>query len=375
MDIDTGFSAGKKIDRYVVEAFLGEGGVAMVYRVRHVHLDSLHALKVLAVNDAETKRRLIDEGKSQASLRHPNIVAVTDAFLYEGQPCLIIDYVEGPSLHDLLEEHAPTLEEALEVFRGILRGVHAAHRHGLVHRDLKPENVLLAKTAEGIVPKVADFGLVKILARGSGQQDTEGGTFLGTPQYMSPEQISNPARVDHRADMFSLGCLLFEMVCGEMAFDAENTYDALNRIMNKEYSRPESLNPDLPETVISAIDGLLAHDAAERTPDCATVIALLYGNEEHLGSNNEDTQEIARKSIIRLGSETSKIIHEHDTGQPSPRRWATPAAMSTHLRAQPKPALSPWAERCWVGLIAFMSGLLGVIVGLYTAKWLGLLVI
>jgi len=372
MDVDAGLATGRQIDRYVIESFLGEGGVAMVYRVRHLHLDSVHALKVLSVNDQETKRRLIDEGKSQAGLRHPNIVAVTDALLHEGQPCLIIEYVDGPSLHDLLEEHAPNLDEALEIFRGILRGVDAAHRHGLVHRDLKPENVLLAKTADGIVPKVADFGLVKVLARGSGH-NTEGGTFLGTPQYMSPEQISNPARVDHRADMFSLGCLLFEMVCGEMAFDAENTYDALNRIMNKEYTRPESLRPELPEVVIRAIDGLLAHEADERMPNCETVLGLLYGDDERTRQESDDTQEVARNAVVQLGRETARFIHDHPTDRPTPQRWATPAASSPYWQAHPTRELSPWAERLWIAAIAFMSALLGVIVGLYSARWLGLL--
>ncbi len=361
------------MDRYTVEEFLGEGGVAMVYRVKHVHLESIHALKLLAVNDQETKRRLIDEGKSQANLRHPNVLAVTDAFLHNGQPCLIMEYVDGPSLYDLLEEYDPTLQEALELFRGILRGVDAAHRHGLVHRDLKPENVLLAQTDDGVVPKVADFGLVKVLAKGAAQRDTAGGTFLGTPQYMSPQQISDPASVDHRADMFSLGCLLFEMVCGEMPFAAENTYDALTRIMNDDYLPPESIRPDLPSHVVAAINGLLDHDVEKRTADCSILMDELYDGADQIRSASENTQEIERESVVALGPRAETIIRDHSTARPA-RRVRVPAVVSA-MFVEPEGGddqLSAAAERVWIGIIAFMSGMLGVIVGLYVARFVGL---
>jgi len=362
------------IDRYIVVDFLGEGGAARVYKVKHYHLQSIHALKVLAVNDAETKRRLIEEGRSQASLRHPNVVAVTDALLHEGQPCLVIEFVDGPSLYDLMDEYKPNLEEALELFRGILRGVDAAHRHGLVHRDLKPENVLLAQTDRGVVPKVADFGLVKVLAKGAGHRDTSSGTFLGTPQYMSPEQISDPASVDPRADMFSLGCLLFEMVCGQVAFDADNTYEALNKIMNSEYPPPESLVPNLPKHIKDAINGLLAHEAKDRTADCSILMDQLYGGVEKIRSASDDTQEIARESVVALGPRAERIIKGGTTARPR-KRLRLPGVVGSIFEdgVRNPDQLSARAEQIWIGVIAFMAGMMGVVVGLYVARFLGLL--
>ena len=333
----------------------------------------MHALKLLSVNDQETKRRLIDEGRSMARLSHPNIVSVSDALLHEGHPCLVIEYVDGPSLYDFLEDYKPTLEEALELFRGILRGVDAAHRHGLVHRDLKPENVLLATSSHGVLPKVADFGLVKSLAKGPGQRDTVGGTFLGTPQYMSPEQISDPASVDHRADMFSLGCLLFEMVCGELAFEAENTYDAMNKILNDEYPDPLSIRPDLPKHVVQAIHGLLANKLEDRTASCSALMDQLYGGVEKIRSASDDTQEIARDSAVLLGLRAKSIIQNKTTARPA-RRVRLPGMVSDLIHDNASSdQLSALAERIWIGIIAFMSGMLGVIVGLYVARFLGLI--
>jgi hypothetical protein len=173
--------------------------------------------------------------------------------------------------------------------------------------------------------------------------------------------------------MFSLGCLLFEIVCGEMAFAADNTYDALNRIMNKEYPRPESIRPELPDIVIQVIDGLLAHESNERISNCSTVIELLYGDDERLRNTSEDTQEVARDAIVQLGQTANRIVQEHQTGQPVPRMHlpgVVGAPWTAHLT---RPPITQWAERVWIGIIAFMSGLLGVIVGLYAASWLGIL--
>ena len=213
--------------------------MAAVYLGRHAQLDSLHAIKVLFITAPQIRERLLREGRVQANLRHPNIVSVTDVLEVQGAPALVMEYVDGPALDAWLLEHKPTIDEALWLFRGIVRGVSAAHERGVVHRDLKPANILLSRTNEGIVPKVTDFGLVKSVSDTKGHTQT--GLALGTPEYMAPEQIRDASEVDQRADMFALGCILYELVCHRRAFgrpDKMSTFNAIVSGSRRAYANP-----------------------------------------------------------------------------------------------------------------------------------------
>ncbi len=271
---------GREVDRYQVQELLGEGGMAEVYLVRHRTLGSLHALKVLKFEMPGLTARLVQEGKVQASLRHPNVVAVTDVIEVSGKPGLVMEYVSGPTLAQWLASTQPTLEEAEGIFLGILAGVAKAHRIGLVHRDLKPGNVLLEVTDEGLVPKVADFGLVKLLDEQGGRTRTRSGLPMGTPAYMAPEQVRDAASVDQRADVFALGCILYELVVGLPPYDAADALTIFAKLAKGEYSAAESLVPTLPERFRRAIRGALAHDRDDRIADCATLRALFKGGAE-----------------------------------------------------------------------------------------------
>ncbi|MCA9489475.1 MAG: serine/threonine protein kinase, partial [Myxococcales bacterium] len=199
---------GTRIDRYVVLDVIGQGGMAVVYRVRHESLGSLHALKVVGVPSRSIMQRLLAEGKAQARVRHRNIVAVHDVIEVDGSPGLVMEYVNGPSLDGLIHHVQLDLVTIDRVGRALLRGVQAAHDAGLIHRDLKPANVLVSLEDDGLIPKIADFGLVKDVAGGS---DTRTGSMMGTPNYMSPEQIRDTKSVDHRTDLFALGAILYEL--------------------------------------------------------------------------------------------------------------------------------------------------------------------
>jgi len=219
---------GTTIDRYLVERVLGHGAMAVVYLVRHQQLDSLHALKVLKVTGAELRHRLLQEGRVQAKLRHPNILSVTDVIDVNGAPGLVLEHIQGPSLEKLLLDHRLNWEQVDDIARGVLRGVGAAHARGLVHRDLKPGNIMLAITDEGLVPKVADFGLAKILCGEGGMAQTRSGVTMGTPAYMAPEQIRDSKHVDHRADLFALGAILYEVACGRRTFGGDDIFEELS---------------------------------------------------------------------------------------------------------------------------------------------------
>ncbi len=272
-----GLNEGDRVERYVVESVLGRGGMAVVFLVRHTTLDTRHALKVLTTTSPVIRERLVQEGRVQAALRHPNVVAVTDVLDIGGQPALLLEYVEGPTLAQWLAAKHPALPDALRVFRGVLEGVGAAHAIGVVHRDLKPSNVLLARSKGEIVPKVADFGLAKALADTGGVGLTQSGATMGTPAYMAPEQARSTRHVDHRADVFALGCILYEMVCAVPAFDGADVVEIISAVCAGRYVPPGERVPGLPEAVDRAIRGCLEVSPSRRIPDCATLGAVLAG--------------------------------------------------------------------------------------------------
>jgi serine/threonine-protein kinase len=269
---------GQPVDRYLVEGRIGEGGMATVYRVRHATLGTVHALKILHVEGDGLRKRLVREGQLQATLRHPNIVAVSDVIDVAGTPALLMEYIEGPTLRALLAARKLAVDDALALFRGITSAVAHAHRAGLIHRDLKPENVLLATEHGRLVPKVTDFGIVKALtAADANSMRTRTGTALGTPAFMSPEQINDSSAVDRRADLWALGCILYDLVCGKLPFVADDILALLVKIGVARYTPPRDLVPDLPDRVVRAIAGLLQPDPERRISDCIGLLRFLDG--------------------------------------------------------------------------------------------------
>lgn len=266
---------GRIVDRYVVEATLGIGGTAAVYRVRHRDLGTTYALKVLTVVSPSIRRRTLLEGRLQARIEHDNVVGVYDVLDVDGSPGLLMEIVDGPSLEAAMRKHRFTGEEAEIVFRGTCQGVAAAHTHGFVHRDLKPGNVLLAQTPSGLLPKVTDFGIAKVADADLGH--TRAGIAMGTPQYMAPEQIRDARSVDQRADIFSLGCILYELATGQRAFPQADLLDVYNAIASGSYAHPRDLSDALPDRVVTAIRGALLVDRDHRIPDALTLLDVFEG--------------------------------------------------------------------------------------------------
>ncbi len=196
---------------------IGQGGMGVVYKARQPKLDRLVALKILPeslAKDASFEERFTREARTLAKLSHPNIVAIYDhghagAFFY-----LMMEFVDGVNLRQAMAAGKFTPAEALALVPHICEALQYAHEEGVLHRDIKPENILL--DAKGRV-KIADFGIAKMLGDAvPGGTLTASGAALGTPQYMAPEQIEHPADVDHRADIFSLGVVFYEMLTGEL---------------------------------------------------------------------------------------------------------------------------------------------------------------
>lgn len=261
---------GDVVERYVIEAFVGGGGMGRVYRVRHQALGTVHALKVLTADTATLRRRLLDEGRLQARLRHPHILPVTDVLTAAGAPALLLDYVDGPTLADRLRVGPLGVEEAERVFADLLSAVGWAHDQGVIHRDVKPANVLFARRGSALVPLIADFGLAR--HRGAGRSLTQAGAALGSPAYMAPEQAVDARHADERADIFALGVVLYEMLAGQRPFQGSAS-DACHAAASR--GRYAPLPPEVPERLARAVAACLELDPSLRPADCGEVGALL----------------------------------------------------------------------------------------------------
>jgi tRNA A-37 threonylcarbamoyl transferase component Bud32 len=194
---------------------LGQGGMGVVYKARQKNLDRTVALKVLSPqlsSDPEFVERFTREARALAQLNHPNIVGIYESGIHDKVPYLVMEYVEGKSLRQLLAARELTASQALEVVPQICDALYYGHARGVVHRDIKPENILL--DACGRV-KIADYGLAKIASLDQ-PRITRSDVAMGTPHYMAPEQIERTADVDHRADIYSLGVVFYEMLTGEL---------------------------------------------------------------------------------------------------------------------------------------------------------------
>ena len=254
---------GQRLDaRYEVLSPISQGGFAEVYRVRHLQLDVVRALKLLRVPSDDQHRRLLFEGRQLARLTHPNLLQVVDTIPHRHGVGLIMPLITGPTLHHHLRAGPPALSDALSLGTGILLGVAYAHAAGLIHRDLKPPNVLLSGQAGAWTPLVADFGLARFARDG---QQTRAGIAMGTPGYMPPEQYTNAAGVDHRADIFALGCILYELLSGERAFRGD-PLEALFRIRQREFTPLAAAAPHAPRSLTELVEAAMAPEPSQRHP-------------------------------------------------------------------------------------------------------------
>ena len=367
----------------MVQRVLGAGGTAVVYLVRHKTLETNHALKVLSISSEGIRKRLVTEGRVQAMLEHPNIVSVSDVIkVGRDYPGLLMEYVEGPSLETVLRKYKYGHPEAEQLFAGILLGVEHAHNKGIAHRDLKPANVLLKHTAGGFIPKVTDFGLAKQLMTRRDIDSTRHGVAMGTPSYMAPEQIRDAGAVDERADMFSLGCILYELFTRRRAFPGEEVLPIYNAVTRGDYIPASQLAPDIPERVESAVRGCLQVNRDQRIPDCATLRRVLSGEESWVIVADEDdegldvTEEVPYAAPPSLGHDAPALTlapsepwEEKDyqamAQQSSPFDHPPPTRdlddVYVSVQADPPSSLGLWGWLGWATFGFVLVGALGLV--------------
>jgi serine/threonine-protein kinase len=272
-------SPGNVVERYEVERELGGGGMARVYKVRHVALGSVHAIKVLdpeLVGNAELRARFLEEGRIQARLKHPNILGISDVVVAPGVAGLVMDYLEGESLDKYLAsaQRPPDADEVRDIFLQVLAAMGFAHEHGVIHRDLKPSNIFLEQVHGRRVVRVLDFGIAKV-SGAEGGPVARPGSRMGTPQYMSPEQIRSAEDVTVRSDIFSLGVTLYELATAQPCFQGESDSTLMEKIVRGEFVSPDVVHPGLEPGIRAAILRAMALEPERRFASCREFSAAL----------------------------------------------------------------------------------------------------
>jgi len=298
---------GARLGPHEIVAPLGAGGMGEVYRARDTRLGREVAIKVLPAEfaaDPDRLRRFEQEARAASALNHPNILVVYDVGTHEGAPYLVTELLEGETLRERLRNGALPARKAIELAAQVCAGLAAAHQKGIIHRDLKPENLFV--TSDGHV-KILDFGIAKLLPKRQQEQGepaptvvdtTEPGTLLGTVAYMSPEQVRGLS-LDHRTDIFSFGCVLYEMLSGKRAFVGETAADTITAILSKD--PPPLIGPS--GGVPAGLPGIIRRSLEKRPADrfsSAHDLALALSAAGEALVADQQPSEPAAKSVVVL---------------------------------------------------------------------------
>jgi serine/threonine-protein kinase len=286
---------GKTVSHYKILEKVGEGGMGEVYLAEDTKLNRKVALKFLPlkyVSDQDLKARFKREGQAAAALNHPNIITIHEVSEYEGRPYMAMEYVEGGSLKDLIGADKLSVAQVTNLAALISEGLAKAHQTGIVHRDIKPQNILI--DADGR-PRICDFGLAKLKRE---VILTQTGTTLGTIAYMSPEQARGE-QVDHRADIWSLGVVIYEMLTGRRPFKGDHDQAVIYAIMNSQPEPIMGIRPDAPEMLVRIVDRAMVKNPDERYQDMAEMVSELVSLKTELDSQ---TTKMVKKKMDKSPS-------------------------------------------------------------------------
>jgi len=297
---------GKTIGNYKIIKELGEGGMGTVYLAEHITLGKNYALKVLFPRFSKmknVKERFLREARAQALLEHPNLVQVVDYMEHNKMQIIVSKYIEGPTLSELIEKKkgAFSVEEIIGIMEGPISALNYAHSKGVIHRDIKPSNILTDKEGKGYI---TDFGIARLI----GTEPLTDSEHLGTPHYMSPEQSVNPRAVDHRSDIYSIGCILYEMASGQPPFGYYTDLTAFQIIQKHVEEPPKPLsdvNPSLPRYYVDATEKCLAKKPENRFDGCGEMLDALRKSSV-LEQKREVQNEIGADREVIVINETQK---------------------------------------------------------------------
>ncbi len=274
------YQPGDRIGDYEVMAVLGAGGMGKVYKVRNLISDRVEAMKVLLPNLAENPElgeRFIREIKLQATLSHPNIAALHTALHFENQLLMLMEFVDGITLEELVRGGPLRLDEAIHYIAQVCDALAYAHSKGIIHRDLKPSNMML--TPDGAV-KLLDLGIAKFA---QDRSMTKTGFLVGSLPYISPEQIEGLPDIDVRTDIYSLGITLYQLVTGRVPFEADSEYSLMRKHLQETPVPPVQVMPDVPQGLSDIILTAIEKDRGRRFQSAAAMGAALRSLASSLG--------------------------------------------------------------------------------------------
>lgn len=337
---------GQSIGRYHILEQLGEGGMATVYKAYDTRLERNVAVKVLRTEMFSpvllkgVLQRFEREAKSLAKLSHPNIVNILDYGEHEDMPYLVMEYLPGGTLKQKLGRAIPW-QEAIRLILPVANGLSFAHQNGIIHRDVKPSNILLQATKSAVL---TDFGIAKLLEGVEGQTLTGSGVGIGTPEYMAPEQGVGAHTIDARADVYSLGIVLYEMITGRKPYVADTPMAVVLKQMTDPLPRPMDFVPDLPEDVERILFKALAKKPEDR-----------YQNLDEMIKALEDVSRLSTIATgIRVEEEATRL--STPTADP-PTTMAEPSAGTVITSEKAKLAYGRWVIISIVVLSVISAGL------------------
>lgn len=287
---DEPLAAGTPVGEYEVLGLLGEGGFGAVYRAVHPVIGKHAAIKVLKrefSSQPDMVARFVAEARAVNQIRHKNIIDIFSfGVLPDGRQFFIMELLEGLALETYLERHgAMPFSQAAPILRAVARALGAAHAAGITHRDIKPENVFICLDEDGhATPKLLDFGIAKLVVDKNSQHKTRSGIPMGTPLYMSPEQVHGKS-VDPRSDIYSFGVMAFQMLTGRVPFDGESMMEVMMKQLNAAPPPPSSVAPTLSPALDAPILAMMEKDPAARPPSVIDAVEAIV----RAGGFNEGT--------------------------------------------------------------------------------------
>jgi serine/threonine-protein kinase len=304
---------------------LGTGATAIVFLARHEVLEVAVAVKVLkrrlARERPEYAERFLREARMAARLDHPNVVRVSDCGIEHGYHYMVQDYVDGPDVEEMLDQGPLDWEEALRIVRQAAEGLAYAAEHGVIHRDVKPSNIMIDSSGR---TRLTDLGLAKLNVKGVAALTQELHT-VGTPNYMSPEQISSPGDLDLRADIYSLGATFYHMVTARPPFAAQNAMKVVANHLTKPLVPPSKVNSMVSDKLSAVICKMMAKSRTERYQDYEELFhdidSLLEGREvgasgfidsQQVGLDDEELQEVLDELSFAEGLDLEEVTEESD---------------------------------------------------------------
>ncbi len=265
--------------KYKIERLLGEGGMGVVYEATHTLIGRRLAVKVLHPDVAQVQDlvdRFYNEARTAAGIGHEHIIEITDMGKHIDSPYIVMEFLEGKALSDLMKERILSIEEATAISLQVLDALNAVHSKGVIHRDLKPDNIHVLIKGGRFFVKILDFGISKLKTpEAQDMHLTRTGTVLGTPYYMAPEQAAGKKDQDHRIDIYAAGVILYEMLTGNLPYVGDNYNALLAAILTEDPPRPRAYNPDIPVELENVIMNAIAKQPSQRYGNAVKVMEAL----------------------------------------------------------------------------------------------------